>query len=59
MKQSYIYETLNDAKSMTIERKDGLMTLSGIFGVCGVRNNNSRVYEASNYKNMVEEMQEY
>lgn len=57
MKQSYIYETLNDAKSMTIERKDGLMTLSGTFGVCGVRNNNSRVYETSNYKKMVEEMQ--
>lgn len=58
MKQSYIYETLNDAKSMTIERKDGLMTLSGTFGVCGVRNNNSRVYETSNYKKMVVEMQQ-
>ena len=58
MKQSYIYETLNDAKSMTIERKDGLMTLSGTFGVCGVRNNNSRVYETSNYKKMVDEMRE-
>lgn len=58
MKQSYIYETLNDAKSMNIERKDGLMTLSGTFGVCGVRNNNSRVYETSNYKKMVEEMQQ-
>ena len=57
MKQSYIYETLNDAKSMTIEKKDGFMTLSGTFGVCGVRNNNSRVYETSNYKKMVEEMQ--
>ena len=57
MKQSYIYETLNDAKSMTIEKKDGFMTLSGVFGVCGVRNNNSRVYETSNYKKMVEEMQ--
>ena len=57
MKQSYIYETLNDAKSMTISKENGLMTLSGTFGVCGVRNNNSRVYETSNYKKMVEEMQ--
>lgn len=58
MKQSYIYETLNDAKSMSISRENGLMTLSGTFGVCGVRNNNSRVYETSNYKKMVDEMQE-
>lgn len=58
MKQSYIYETLNDAKTMTIEKKDGLMTLSGIFGVCGIRNNNSRIYETSNYKKMIQEMQE-
>lgn len=57
MKQSYIYETLNDAKTMTISKENGLMTLSGTFGVCGVRNNNSRVYETSNYKKMVEEMQ--
>ena len=59
MKQSFIYETLNDAKTMSISKNEnGLMTLRGVFGVCGVRNNNSRVYEASNYKKMVDEMKE-
>jgi len=59
MKQSFIYETLNDAKTMSISKNEnGLMTLSGVFGVCGVRNNNSRVYETSNYKKMVDEMKE-
>ena len=58
-KNCLIYEALNDVKDMkVVEKKNGLMTLSGVFGVCGVRNNNQRVYEASNYSKMVTEMQE-
>ena len=58
-KNCYIYETLNDVKSMSIQKtKDGFMHLSGVFGVCGVRNNNSRVYETKNYTKMVESMKE-
>lgn len=58
-KNCLIYETLNDVKSMDIQKsKDGLMHLSGVFGVCGVRNNNQRVYEHNNYAKMVESMQE-
>ena len=54
----FIYETLNQVSEMKHEMSEnGLMTLSGVFGVCGVRNNNKRVYEKSNYAKCVKEMQ--
>ena len=57
-KNVLIYETLNDVKQMkTKKTSEGLMQLSGVFGVCGVKNNNSRIYEKNNYKAMVVEMQ--
>lgn len=58
-KNCLIYETLNAVKSMNVQKtKDGLMHLSGVFGVCGVRNNNSRIYETKNYAKMVEAMKQ-
>lgn len=57
-KNVLIYETLNDVKQMkTKKTSEGLMQLSGVFGVCGIKNNNSRIYEKNNYKAMVVEMQ--
>lgn len=57
-KNCYVYETLNPVTEMQQQVSDtGLMTLSGVFGVCGVRNNNKRVYEKANYAKCVKEMQ--
>ncbi len=58
-KNCIIYETFNAANTLDQKRgSDGLMRLEGVFGVCGVRNNNGRVYEHSNYSQMISEMQE-
>ena len=59
MSKSLIFETLNDVKTLDCKKSsDGLMHLSGVFGVCGVKNNNQRIYEKSNYAKMVKMLQE-
>ena len=57
-KTCLIYETLNGVKEMRVKKDGDLMTLTGVFGVCGVKNNNQRVYETTNYSKMVSEMQQ-
>ena len=58
MNKCFVYETLGKVSDLKTGRRDGLMTLSGTFGVCGVRNNNHRVYEKKNYESCVKILQE-
>lgn len=58
MNKCFVYETLGKVSDLKTGRRDGLMTLSGTFGVCGVRNNNHRVYEKKNYEACVKILQE-
>lgn len=58
-KKGMIFETLNEVKSLKMSQtEEGLLHLNGVFGMCGVKNNNQRVYETKNYAKMVESMQE-
>ena len=56
-----LYETLNNVQSMSVneslENNKKVIRLSGVFGVCGVKNNNNRVYNKQNYGMMVEALQ--
>lgn len=58
-KRCTIFETFNSVDSLQKRTgADGLMRLSGIFGVCGVVNNNKRIYEKKNYSEKVSLLQE-
>lgn len=59
-KKGIIYETLGSTAGMQIVESQvpGEVRLSGVFGVCGIKNGNNRIYEKSNYGKMVGLMQE-
>ena len=58
-KRCTIFETFNSVDSLQKKTgADGLMRLSGVFGVCGVVNNNKRIYEKRNYSEKVSLLQQ-
>ena len=59
MKKCMVYETLGNVSDLQVVESvnSNEVRLSGVFGVCGVRNNNKRVYNKQNYGMMVEALQ--
>lgn len=59
-KKGIIYETLGSTAKMQIMESGNSdeILLHGVFGVCGIKNGNNRIYEKSNYSKMVNILQE-
>ena len=58
-KKCLVFETLGRVDNMEIMEgaNDGAVRLHGVFGVCGVKNGNNRIYSKENYGRMVENLQ--
>ena len=58
-KNCLVFETLGNVKNLQIQESasDQEVRLTGVFGVCGVKNGNNRIYDKSNYGKMVESLQ--
>lgn len=59
-KNCLVYETLGNINEMKVKESinDGSeIRLSGVFGVCGIKNGNNRIYSKENYGQMVESLQ--
>lgn len=58
-KHCLVYETLGSVTDMKIveSASDNCVRLSGVFGVCGIKNGNNRIYNKENYGKMVENLQ--
>lgn len=59
IKTGIIYETLGSISNMQVveSKNTNEVRLSGVFGVCGIRNDNHRVYEKANYAKCLEALQ--
>ena len=54
-----VYETLGNITAMKVKESldNNEIRLSGVFGVCGIKNGNNRIYSKENYGQMVESLQ--
>ena len=60
-KRCLIYETLGKVTNLHVSESaapHGMMRLEGVFGVCGIKNQNNRIYDKENYAKMVESLQQ-
>ena len=57
-KKCLVFETLGKVSDLRVtESQNNEVRLSGVFGVCGIKNQNNRVYDKENYRQMVESLQ--
>ena len=58
-KKCMVFETLGKVSDLQISEgnNNNEVRLHGVFGVCGVKNQNNRIYDRENYKAMVESLQ--
>ena len=59
-KKCMVFETLGNIQNMKVMENNsttGEVRLQGVFGVCGIKNNNNRIYDKNNYSKMVEALQ--
>ena len=53
-----VFETLGQVTNLSTTKTDkDEIRLHGVFGVCGIRNQNNRIYDKTNYSKMVESLQ--
>ena len=58
-KKCMVFETLGKVSDLQISEgnNNNEVRLSGVFGVCGIKNQNNRIYDKDNYRAMVESLQ--
>ena len=58
-KRCLVFETLGSVTNLAVQESanSNEVRLTGVFGVCGIKNGNNRIYDKANYGKMVESLQ--